>query len=99
MNEALLEAISIAGSQAALAKHLKLRQQAVAKWVLKGRVPPFRAIQIDELTKGKVSKARLRPDLFGDSSNSIPVESLPAADCKEQSGERAGVAMGGGVGV
>lgn len=98
MNEALLEAISIAGSQTALAKHLKLRQQAVAKWVLKGRVPPFRAIQIEELTGGRVSKSRLCPDLFGCSASSTPVDVRQVADVNNGRDERVGQAMSGNHG-
>ncbi|QTR47486.1 helix-turn-helix domain-containing protein [Thiothrix litoralis] len=85
MNEALLEAISIAGSQAALAKHLKLRQQAVAKWVLNGRVPPFRAIQIEEMTGGAITRGRLRPDLFDADSIATPVLMEKPADDDQRS--------------
>jgi DNA-binding transcriptional regulator YdaS (Cro superfamily) len=49
------------------------------------------ALKVERMTGGNFTAAGLCPDLFELTS--------PAADCKEQSGERAGVAMGGGVGV
>jgi DNA-binding transcriptional regulator YdaS (Cro superfamily) len=57
------------GGQAGLARALNLRQPSVWKWV-HGRVPAERAVEIERATGGKISRAALRPDLFGDAAAS-----------------------------
>ena len=62
-------AIKIAGSQQKLAEALGLSQQAVSYYIVgEARVSAEVAVKIDKFTKGKISKAALRPDLFGDAA-------------------------------
>jgi DNA-binding transcriptional regulator YdaS (Cro superfamily) len=61
--EALLEAINIVGSQAALARKLGIKQQSVAFWLKKG-LPVKRVIEIEMITRRKVSRYKLKPSFF-----------------------------------
>lgn len=45
------------GSQRALALRLGVSPPAVALWVLLGRIPPRRAIEIERLTQGRFKAA------------------------------------------
>ena len=55
-------------TQDAFSKAMGVTQGCVSKW-LSGAIaiPAERAIQIEKATKGKVTRAELRPDLFGKS--------------------------------
>ena len=64
MTTAINKAIEYYGSQAALARACGVSQMAVSKWTRHG-VPPERALQIEKLTDGAVTRQDLRPDLFG----------------------------------
>ena len=59
---AILLATSIAGSQSALARSLKLSPQAVQKWCSTGVVPVERCFAIERLTRGQVTRKDLRPN-------------------------------------
>lgn len=64
---AIERAIGYFGSQQALAEAMGVYQSYVSK--LKrgdGMVPAERCRQIEELTNGAVTRAELRPDIFGD---------------------------------
>lgn len=64
---AIERAINYFGSQQALAAAMGVYQSYVSK--LKrgdGMVPAERCRQIEELTNGTVTRADLRPDIFGD---------------------------------
>jgi DNA-binding transcriptional regulator YdaS (Cro superfamily) len=61
---ALDRAIEIAGSAKALSERLGLRKSAVTMWRIRGRVPPEHCGAIEILTKGKVKRRQLRPDVF-----------------------------------
>jgi DNA-binding transcriptional regulator YdaS (Cro superfamily) len=65
-NPIVQKAIKIAGGQSALARLIggKVRQQHVRLWLHMDRIPAERAIQIEEATKGAVSRSELRPDLW-----------------------------------
>ncbi|MQA53708.1 transcriptional regulator [Pseudomonas piscis] len=65
---AIKKAASAAGSQSALARHLKVTPQAVQKMCATGRVPAERVLDIERLTG--VHRSELRPDLYP----SIPEE-------------------------
>lgn len=41
------------GGQAALAKALNVTRGAVCQWVTSGSIPAFRAIEIEQLTRGE----------------------------------------------
>lgn len=63
-NAALQKAIDMHGNASALARALGVSFVAVYKW-RKGQVPPERALEIERLTDGAVTRQDLRPDLFG----------------------------------
>ncbi|MGH8652165.1 MAG: helix-turn-helix domain-containing protein [Gammaproteobacteria bacterium] len=65
MNTALQHAICCVGSQAALARCLGIRSQAVQQWTTTGRAPAERCLALEQATRGKVSRYELRPDVFG----------------------------------
>jgi DNA-binding transcriptional regulator YdaS (Cro superfamily) len=50
------------GRNADLARLLGITPSAISQWV---RVPYRRALQIEARTAGRVTRAELRPDLFG----------------------------------
>lgn len=66
MKESLLEAIKIAGGQAALAEKLGVAQCTISHWINRNRVAPpaEHAPAIEKITG--VSRYKLRPDVFGD---------------------------------
>jgi DNA-binding transcriptional regulator YdaS (Cro superfamily) len=51
------------GTQCNLSKAIGVSQVAVSKWAKNG-IPPNRAIQIEQLTKGEITRQELRPDFF-----------------------------------
>ena len=63
-NPALTRVIAMYGSQAKLARQLGVSTMTVSKWTRDG-VPPHRALEIEKLTDGAVTRQDLRPDLFG----------------------------------
>lgn len=55
------------GGAATLAKELGVSPEAVRLWVRGDRLPkPATAMRIERLTRGLVSKADLRPDIFAE---------------------------------
>jgi DNA-binding transcriptional regulator YdaS (Cro superfamily) len=60
----LKTAIKLAESQANLARLLDVSQQAICNWKRRG-VPPEQCLQIEIALRGAVTRADLRPDLFG----------------------------------
>ena len=62
--DALLRAITHFGSQARLAKALGVVPMAVTNWKKRG-VPVAWAPEIERATNGLVTRAELRPDIFG----------------------------------
>lgn len=72
---ALEKAITICGSQSELARRIggKVRTGHIHYW-LRNRVPADRCVDIEQATGGKVSRAMLRPDVFGE---------LPSSDLQE----------------
>lgn len=65
--EALKKAVDIAGSQSALARAIggKVKQAHVWNWLKAGTVPAEHCAAIERATGGKVTRADLRPDVFG----------------------------------
>jgi DNA-binding transcriptional regulator YdaS (Cro superfamily) len=61
---AIKRAIKILGSQTALAEELGVTPQAVQQWEASGKVPVKRVIEIEKATNGKVSRYKLRPDIY-----------------------------------
>ena len=59
------KAVRIAGGNSAVARSLGINQpHAVGKWVTLNRVPPYRIIPLEKLTKGKVTRHQLDPVLY-----------------------------------
>lgn len=58
---ALIHAINLSGGQSSLARHLKIKPQAVQQW-LKNGVPVKRVIAIELFTG--VTRKSLRPDIY-----------------------------------
>lgn len=63
--DALLRAIHYFGSQARLARALGVVPMAVSNWKKRG-LPVAWAPEIERATQGAVTRAELRPDVFGD---------------------------------
>lgn len=63
--DALKKAISIAGSQVALASALGTTQSRISNWLHRDkRVPAEMVLPIERITGGQVSRSDLRPDLY-----------------------------------
>ena len=63
---AIAKAIKMFGSQKAFAARIGASQTAVSYWLNGGKeIPPKRAVQIEAVTGGEVSRKELRPDLWG----------------------------------
>jgi DNA-binding transcriptional regulator YdaS (Cro superfamily) len=61
----LKRAVEIVGSQAALAKALKVKPQHVWNWLNRDdRVPAEQVLPIEAATDGKVTRHDLRPDIY-----------------------------------
>lgn len=60
--KALQQAIQHSGGHAAVAKAMRLSRQAVYKWA---KCPATRAIKLETMCGGVVSRHDLRPDVFG----------------------------------
>lgn len=65
---ALDAAIAVSGSMTALAEHLGITPQAVARW---HHVPAARCLDVERLTG--ISRHRLRPDIFGPEPSRRPL--------------------------
>jgi DNA-binding transcriptional regulator YdaS (Cro superfamily) len=61
MLEIVKEACRIVGGPEKLAARLGCRRQALYQW---RKVPRGRAIEIEEVTRRKITRHALRPDLF-----------------------------------
>lgn len=60
-DKALEDAIKFAGGVGALAEELGITQAAVSQWE---RVPPLQVIGVERATKGRVTRYKLRPDIY-----------------------------------
>ena len=82
MLQIVRDACEAAGGIDALAEFLGIRRQAFYQWP---RVPADRVIPIELATGGKVTRERLRPDLYPDDqatarSNRTATQSLSAVE-------------------
>jgi DNA-binding transcriptional regulator YdaS (Cro superfamily) len=64
MNEYIKKAIELAGSQQRLADKIGVTQRSVSTWLHDRIIPINRAIQIERVTQGTVTREDLRPDIF-----------------------------------
>lgn len=68
---ALEKAISIAGSQTALAQRVRTKQQNVSQWA-KTRVSPEYVLGVARAVDFQVTPHQLRPDLYPNPSDGLP---------------------------
>lgn len=61
--KAVEELIKIIGSQKKLAKIIGIAQPSIHLWLKKG-CPFNRAVQLEELSEGEISRSEFRPDLY-----------------------------------
>jgi DNA-binding transcriptional regulator YdaS (Cro superfamily) len=58
-------AIELFGTQTALARRIGVGQNTISYWLYGAKaVPPKRAVQIEAVTNGGVTRKELRPDLW-----------------------------------
>lgn len=63
--QALRHAVKIVGSQAALAREIKVSQPRLWAWLNKvDRIPAEFCAAIETATGGKITRKQLRPDIF-----------------------------------
>lgn len=63
------EAVKIVGTQDKMAEALGINQAAVSQIVTGHKpIPPARCRHIEFLTRGKITRYQLRPDIFGASA-------------------------------
>lgn len=62
--DALYEIYDMVGSKTAVSRHCNVALPALTYWEEK-RIPAERAVQLEELGGGKITRHDLRPDLFG----------------------------------
>src|SRR6266403_3216996 len=97
-NSALHKARAAAGGKDTdLARLLGISQSAVSQWKIKQRVPLRRALQIEALTGGQVTKEELRPDVFLDPGRVPEWRSDVALECFPHPEPGLGGRPGGGV--
>lgn len=60
----LLKLIEWFGSQKRLAAELEVSKQVVSNWVSRGRISSTMAIKAQSVTRGKIKKEELRPDVL-----------------------------------
>jgi len=84
-NPALHKACAAAGGKCEdLARLLGITPSAISQWMKKQRVPLRRAVQIEALTGGQVTKEELRPDVFLDPGRVPAWRSGVALECFPQ---------------
>jgi DNA-binding transcriptional regulator YdaS (Cro superfamily) len=97
-NPALQKACAAAGGNCEdLARLMGITPSAVSQWKRKGSVPLRRALQIEALTGGQVTKEELRPDVFLDPGRVPEWRSDVALDCFPQPEPGLGGRRDGGV--
>lgn len=77
---AIERVFEIVGSEAEVARRLKVSSEAVRKW--KKTLPPPRARQLEDLTGGAVTRYDLRPDIFGEAPAMVRAPDPEAPDPK-----------------
>ena len=70
--EALHKAVILLGSQSALARAIRVKQQNIWSWLhIARKVPAEYCLAIEKATQGKVRREELRPDIFGEEKNNV----------------------------
>lgn len=70
MSHSLQKAIDLAGGKIALARSLGLDRTAVYKW---DECPADRVIAVSQLVGWKVTPHQLRPDLYPNTNDALPL--------------------------
>lgn len=60
--QAMQEALRLAGGPVALSRSIGISSQAISQWKV---VPAARVMAVVKATKGKIKPSHLRPDVFG----------------------------------
>ena len=64
-NTPIVQAIFLAGGFKEVARKLKIKSVwSVYKWEKNNKVPPARVLQLEKLTKGKITRYQLDPELY-----------------------------------
>lgn len=78
MHECLKNKINQRGlSQAGIARLIGLPQQVVSRWANGHRVPASRVLQLCEIMGWEVTPHELRPDIYPNETDGLPVEYQP----------------------
>jgi DNA-binding transcriptional regulator YdaS (Cro superfamily) len=64
--DALDRAIAVFETQDKFATALGIKSPSISEWRKRGRIPHERCAEIERLTGGQVTRAELRPDIWGD---------------------------------
>ena len=64
-NQATKEAIKACGGASAVSAALQLSYEAVRKWIVNDRIPAEQVLNVENLCDGRVSRYRMRPDVYG----------------------------------
>lgn len=73
------KSVQILGGQSALARLIGVSQPAVHKWRKTGIVPVRRAISIARATGWEITPHDLRPDVFPNPTDGMPVDESPVS--------------------
>lgn len=68
--DALEIAITECNGVTRLAERLGVKPAVVGNWKLRGQVPPERCIDVERAVHAKVTRYQLRPDVFGEPTQS-----------------------------
>lgn len=84
----LEKTIQLVGGQTALAKSVKVKQGHIWHWLNKsdGQVPPKMVLSVSRATGWQVTPHELRPDIYPNPDDGLPVSLRPANDEVEQKG-------------
>lgn len=57
--------IDFFGSQVAVARKINATPQMINHWIRRESVPAKWAVKIEQVTNGAITRAEIRPDIFG----------------------------------
>lgn len=66
MTNPVRRAADIAGGVSKLARSMNIARNSVYEWIAKGHVPADRAIPVERLVDGKVTRHELCPSIYPD---------------------------------
>lgn len=71
--------IELAGGQSALAKAIGLKQGHIYYWMKTGRIPGDHVLAVCEAVSFEVTPHELRPDIYPNPTDGLPVDSQAVA--------------------